>query len=123
MSQNVVAVREDVPLSTIARIFTESEFGAVPVVDANEKPTGIVTKSDVVRALADGNGDNRAGHYTLTTLHSLPEDAPIWEAAAVMSAWHMHHMLVMDDVGKLAGVVSTLDVVRWLARKEGWEVG
>lgn len=51
MTRQVVAVQEDTPLFDIARLMTEKAINRVPVVREG-KVVGIVTRNDIVRALA-----------------------------------------------------------------------
>jgi CBS domain-containing protein len=50
---------------------------------------------------------------------SLDAHATVGQAARVMSAERIHHVLVVDDDRRLIGVVSALDIVHWLARNDG----
>jgi len=34
----------------------------------------------------------------------------------------VHHLPVIGDQGRVVGLVSTLDITRWLARQAGYEV-
>ena len=43
-------------------------------------------------------------------------------AAAVMAAARVHRVLVVSAEGTVVGILTTLDVVRWLARKAGYTV-
>jgi CBS-domain-containing membrane protein len=39
-----------------------------------------------------------------------------------MAAEGVHHLPVIGDHGRVVGLVSTLDVTRWLARQSGYDV-
>ncbi len=51
---------------------------------------------------------------------ALSERATIAHAAALMANEDIHHLFVIDGDGILIGVVSTMDLVRWLARNDGF---
>ncbi|GBD42134.1 Magnesium transporter MgtE [bacterium HR39] len=52
MTPNPVTVRPDTPLSEIARILEERHIKRVPVVDEQGRLVGIVSRADLLRALA-----------------------------------------------------------------------
>ena len=41
-------------------------------------------------------------------------------AAALMAFEGVHRIPVVDDAGRVSGVITTLDVLRWLAQEEGY---
>ena len=50
---------------------------------------------------------------------AISAQTTIAHAAALMATEGVHHLLVVDDGGVLIGVVSSMDIMRWLARSEG----
>jgi acetoin utilization protein AcuB len=60
MTTDVITVREDAPLSEVARLFVDERVGALPVTDAKDRLLGIVSYVDVIRALLAPGGDARA---------------------------------------------------------------
>jgi CBS domain-containing protein len=53
MSHNIVAVSEETPVSEIAALLTERNIKRVPVIQ-NGKLVGIVSRADIVHAVAQG---------------------------------------------------------------------
>ena len=53
MSHNIVAINEETPVSEIAALLTERKIKRVPVVQ-NGKLVGIVSRADIVHAVAQG---------------------------------------------------------------------
>ena len=45
--------------------------------------------------------------------------ASVAHAAAMMSLEDIHHVAIVADSGLLLGVVSSIDIVRWLAANDG----
>ncbi len=61
MTRTVATAAPDDELGTVARIIVERRVGAVPIVDADGVPVGIVSFVDVMRRLAeDAEQDARA---------------------------------------------------------------
>lgn len=52
MSTNLVAVPPDMPVAAVAELLAARGISAVPVIDAEGKPLGIVTEGDLIRRLA-----------------------------------------------------------------------
>jgi CBS domain-containing protein len=53
MSREVVTVAPDTPVKEIATLMADEEVNRVPVVDGN-RLVGIITRGDIVRAIAEG---------------------------------------------------------------------
>lgn len=54
MSRNITAVTEETPVDEIALLMSERKIKRVPVV-RDDKLVGIVSRADIVRAVAQGN--------------------------------------------------------------------
>src|SRR4051812_24557541 len=48
MSRRVVATRPEMPIESLILLLVDEAIGAVPVVDAENRPIGMVSKSDLV---------------------------------------------------------------------------
>ncbi|HHY36330.1 MAG TPA: CBS domain-containing protein [Firmicutes bacterium] len=53
MAKKVITVKEDTPGLEVARIMNRKKINRVPVVDAAGKLVGLITRADLVRALAE----------------------------------------------------------------------
>lgn len=117
MSRNVACVRLDVSVDSIANLLVDGNVGAVPVVDSHDDPIGIVCKSDLARARWDGVEAEAAVAADIMTplAFTLCEDQPLFDGAAVMSIEGVHHLPVVSADGKVVGMLSSLDFVRWIA--------
>jgi len=54
MSHEIIAVTEDTPINEIAQLLSERKIKRVPVV-SEDKPVGIVSRADIVHAVAEGH--------------------------------------------------------------------
>jgi CBS domain-containing protein len=48
-------------------------------------------------------------------LITVEEDTPIREVAARMAKWGIHRLIVVDEDDQICGIVTSLDVLRWVA--------
>lgn len=135
------------PLDELAFIMLDQQIGGAPVLDENDRPVGIITKTDVLRELRDISNISRTAWHpfglsnssdadptldlellaTRTAIDAmtpivywLPEDADISQAAALMAYEHVHSIPVVNKSGRITGIVSTLDILRWFARRRGF---
>lgn len=124
MTSRVVCVRSDLETAALVSILIDLDLRAVPVVDAEGRPIGIVSRSDLLRRRRD-DGDRRSERVVdvmMSLAFSLPETASLSRAAAVMAYECVHRIPVVAVDGTVVGIISSLDVVRWLARHDGYLV-
>jgi CBS domain-containing protein len=123
MSREVVCAREDLDVSALLDLMVRRHIGCVPVVDDRGRPIGMVTKFDVVeQQLASRGGTplaTTAGALMMPLAITLDEHATVAHAAAMMSVEDVHHVAIVSDGGALIGVISSMDIVRWLASNDG----
>jgi CBS domain-containing protein len=147
MTGDVFAVQADVSLEALTDVLLERGIGGAPVVDERGRPVGVVSKTDLLeqRFVAGDTGEAMArgsqvsrGHYRVElgpgihaeplpydsvadamtrAVTTLPENAPVARAAAMMVTQGIHRVLIVSDDGKLSGIVTASDIMRWLARR------
>ena len=129
MTRDVVSVRPDTSVETLAELMLEHRISGLPVVDGAGRLVGLVSKTDLVRAQnSDGEADSavlpRGVHEvsgaTVADLMSprvlcVRTGAQLSEAARLMVDAGVHRLPVISRGGALQGMVSTSDVVRWVA--------
>lgn len=120
MSREVVCGRPDLTVPALTALLIENHIGCVPIVDQDGKPKGIVTKLDLLEREWPGV---TAADVMMPLAIVLNEHATIAHAAAVMAVEDFHHIMVIGKDGALVGVVSSMDVVRWLAKNDGFIPG
>ena len=83
--------------------------GSIVVVDTDSRPMGIFSERDLLAAVARGQDTRLVAELMTRAPLALPAHAFAYEAALVMSANRIRHVLVTDDT-KLVGVVSERDL-------------
>ncbi|QIW25128.1 CBS domain-containing protein [Sulfolobus sp. S-194] len=112
MKTQVISVTKDTKLSEVAKVMTEKNIGSVIVVDGN-KPVGIITERDIVKAIGKGKSlETRAEEFMTASLITIREDSPITGALALMRQFNIRHLPVVDDKGNLKGIISIRDITR-----------
>ncbi|MFO0572110.1 MAG: CBS domain-containing protein [Polyangiaceae bacterium] len=150
MTRNVVCVPPELGVEALTSLFLERGISGAPVVDGAGRALGVVSKTDVLRDYADRGETAEVGkpevhqggisaeldrgmhvqalreptvRDVMTPLaFTLPESASIARASALMALEGVHRVPVVTSAGKVVGILSALDVLRWLARSEGYAV-
>jgi CBS domain-containing protein len=100
-------------LDEVAQLMIQNDCGEIPIVDASDRPIGVITDRDIVcRAVADGK--NPAGH-TVESIMSQPvvtvrPDTPIDEIIATMERHRIRRVPVVDDAGCCMGIIAQADL-------------
>ena len=102
-------------LESIAKTLSEKRIGSVVIVNEKNAIAGIISERDIVRALAR-NGAGALGLKAASIMTSevrtcSPHDSE-GELMAMMTEHRIRHLPVVEG-GKLAGMVSIGDVVKF----------
>jgi CBS domain-containing protein len=147
MSRTTLCMKPDVGVSTAASILLEQRMSGAPVVDADDRPIGVISKTDLLRhlhergdavdisaspekidaALGTGFHDTGVDESTVAdvmmpVVFAIAEDTTIGVASALMAGEGVHRLPVLGEDGTVVGILSTLDIVRWVARQSGYQV-
>ncbi len=132
MATDVATVPVTASLSTAVDLLVARGVKAVPVLDAKQKVTGIITGGDL---LTRGGMDARlslrthlpeelrqreisklaqrtAGDIMTTPVVTIGERASLREAARLMTKKDLKRLPVVDEAGELIGIVSRTDILR-----------
>jgi CBS domain-containing protein len=115
MTPAAVSVQRGTTFKEIARLLDEFGITAVPVVDENGCPMGVVSEADLLRRHDTGN--------TAADLMSHPAITadPGWSAvraARVMEKHKIKRLPVIDGEGRLIGVLSRSDLLQLFLRRD-----
>jgi CBS domain-containing protein len=117
MSLNVQCVTEDVSLPALAACLLDGGYSGAPVVDYEGTPVGVVSKTDLLRHGVTPDG--RVKDIMTSMSFTLHEDQTVSNASALMAYEGIHRLPVVDVEGKVVGLLSSLDILHWLACKTG----
>lgn len=138
MTKEIVSVTLETSLKDLAKIFVETRFGNLPVLDEAGNLAGIISETDLVEQHkplhiptvmtlfdwvftfgSEKRFKEEVDRVTAATVGELystdpvtcSPDATIRELAGLMSQ-HRVHLLPVVDGGKMIGVVARLDLIR-----------
>ncbi len=112
MTKSIKTCNYNCNVKEAAQIMKKFDTGVVPVVDAMNKPLGVITDRDItINAVAESDHPDDEKVLNLMTRHiiSVHEDDPIDVAAQKMKEHKVRRVLVVDDEDRLKGVISLAD--------------
>lgn len=137
MTTPVISVRTETGYQLVADLLVSHAISAVPVVDEDGKVLGVVSEADLLpklnrpervpthplvsrrrrqanrRALGDTAGD-----LMTSPAATITATAPLAQAARRLEAARVRRLPVVDESGRLVGIVSRRDLVRLYARSD-----
>jgi len=125
-----VTVSMDDSLETVRVLFDRHGFRHLPVLETG-KCVGVLSDRDLLRELSPFVGrvnersqdtwtKNKRAHQVMTRrVVSVHPSTTIAEACALMFAERVHCLLVINENEKVVGVVSSGDILAWVATKYG----
>ncbi|MCL7497182.1 MULTISPECIES: CBS domain-containing protein [Streptomyces] len=118
MTPHAVVVQRGTPFKEIAHLLDEYDITAVPVLDEDERPVGVVSEADLLRRqIAKLGASTAEGIMTSPVVVARPEWSVV-EAAKMMEKHKVKRLPVVDDTGRLIGVISRSDLVRLFLRRD-----
>jgi CBS domain-containing protein len=110
----VYAYRPEDDGETLAQAMTEGGFGSVPIVDQDRYLLGIVSEFDLLRALNEEKhlGSVKAGDLMTPNPVTVSPETLTMDIIQSLEAEHLIRMPVVNEEGKLLGVVARRDVLQ-----------
>jgi CBS domain-containing protein len=108
------AVPLEATIEFAIRTMLDRHVGAVVVIDENHRVAGIFTERDVLRKLALGEYDPRkvsVREIMTTPVEMATRATTAGEALATMVERHYRHLPIVDDDGRLLGMLSIRHVL------------
>lgn len=105
------------PNSTVveaARVMKQTDAGVVPVTE-NGRLAGMVTDRDIaIRVVAEGKdaGTTKVGEIASTDLVTVDPQQDLDEALRLMAQHKVRRLAVVEEDGRLVGVLAQADVAR-----------
>ena len=113
MTADVQVASPSDTIAQVARRMSEIDSGVIPVVQGDQI-VGLITDRDIVIRVVGENRDNEipVSEVMTTNVETCRADEKLKDATKRMADMQIRRLLVVDDEGKLAGVLSLGDVAR-----------
>jgi CBS-domain-containing membrane protein len=137
MTKNVVATTRDADLHEAARLLSENRISGMPVIDDSKRVIGVISEADLLvlagmtrehtfkdilrgllgQPLPSGKIGSTVGDImSFPPITSKADDA-VGEVAKIFDERRIKRLPVVDDNGKLLGIISRADIVRAIGKK------
>jgi CBS domain-containing membrane protein len=138
MARDLVTVEFGTDLEEAWRLLRRHTIKALPVVDRFRRVVGIVTVADFLRQLDDTTAAGLAvrlqgllrrtpgatsekaevvGQIMTAKIYTARMDTPVSDLVHQLSENNLHHIPVLDDTGKVAGMVTQSDLIAALYKR------
>ncbi|GAA0649766.1 CBS domain-containing protein [Salarchaeum japonicum] len=113
LMQDVPTASADASIVEAARLMVAEGARRVPVVGGDDELEGIVTITDVVRAIADGDvaGDSEVGGLARRDVNTVYEGTPLPVSEREIAYANVPYAVVLDDDAEMAGIITEVDVI------------
>jgi CBS domain-containing protein len=113
MEKDVQFAHQQAKLDVLASMMVEG-FGSVPIVNEKEQLVGIVSEFDLLASIEQGQKWSEVTAADVMTRISctVTPDNDLATLIRVLQAMHRIRVPVVNDIGKLVGIVSRRDIVR-----------
>ena len=114
MTENPKTVSSDATVTEAARVMREDDVGLVPVVDG-DRLVGTVTDRDIaIRVVAEERDPNNTTvrETASTDLVTIDPEQDLGEALRLMAQHQVRRLPVVEEDGRLVGIVAQADVAR-----------
>jgi CBS domain-containing protein len=121
MTAQVATADRNTTIAQVAKTMAQVESGAVPVVE-DGRVVGLITDRDIVlRVVAEGRSFDAAVSEVMTPdVQTCNADDNVADAAAKMGSHQIRRLVVLDEQGRLAGILSLGDIAHdYGAKKVG----
>jgi CBS domain-containing protein len=113
-------------LQEVAKLMRDCDCGAIPVVEeGTNHPVGIVTDRDItLRAIGDGRNplDLTAADCMSTPVETISSEATLDQCLDKMESSQVRRMVVVDQDGRIAGVIAQADIAMYAPVEETAEL-
>jgi CBS domain-containing membrane protein len=136
MTRDVVTVTKDADIHEVSSLLAERGISGMPVVDDQHVVIGVITEADVLSMSGVKKGHTireiighllgeplpGRGKETVRDFMSVPPvtvhpEADVREAAAILGKRRIKRLPVVDEAGRLLGIISRADIVKAVAEQ------
>ena len=142
MTKEVISVSRTTSIKEVTRIFSESAFGSLPVVDEEKRVVGIITKKDLLMVflpeyfdlLEDISFIEDFGLLEESSLLleeglllvddvmskeviTIKKEESLFKAVALMVQSDVRHLPVVDGENRLVGIITQTHICRAILQK------
>jgi CBS domain-containing protein len=114
MTGNPRTVSANDSIQDAAKIMRDEDTGVVPITDRDGTLVGVITDRDIaIRAVAEGHdGSTKVSEIASKDIVTIDPQQNLDEALRLMAQHQVRRLPVVEEDGRLVGIVSQADVAR-----------
>ena len=118
LARKAITAEPHESLSVAARLMAQENVGAIVVVE-RDRPVGILTDRDLALAVCLHGADPSETIQSRMTcpVDTIRDDEGVYNATQKMMELAVRRLPVVDDIGRLVGIVSLDDLLSLLSRE------
>jgi CBS domain-containing protein/anti-sigma regulatory factor (Ser/Thr protein kinase) len=110
MTHQLKTIAPGTKMGEVMDLFRQARISGAPVVNTNGDLIGLVSLEDLIRALRESNIQAPVGEYMTRQVITVLDTHPLIEALKVFEQRHIGRLPVLDEHGKLAGIITKGDI-------------
>jgi len=115
MTSSVVTVKTTDDIDVVVSLMIRHNISGIPVVDDDNMLQGVISERDLLCLLTHAD-DKKTKVMDYATFNAVVvhEDTPLVEAVEMMTTHPFRRLPVVNQDGKLLGVISRRDMIRFI---------
>ena len=112
LTRDIPTVTGSASLTELAELIIESNERRIPVVEDGAL-VGIITVTDIVRAIAEGeqDGERTVGGLATRSVNTVYQETPLPVAERELSYANVPYAVVLDAEGRQTGMLTEVDII------------
>jgi CBS domain-containing protein len=121
VNEEYISINKDQDIADAAKLFYEHRIHGLPVIDKNHKLVGILSPSEILKIIIEKNITIEVKELNARTVVPVYMDTPINIIMEIISITTEDALPILNDNGKLIGIVTDGDIFKLSELKEGLE--
>lgn len=117
MTQKVVSIRSSAKIDDAIERMKQSGMGGLPIVDEKDSVKGVISERDIAGLFADRISGVRVAQLMSENVVTALPTTTIFEAERTMATEGFRRLPIVAN-GKVMGIVTTMDIIRFFGSGE-----
>ncbi len=109
VDKNIPSIKPDLAIEKAAKLLIDSQIHILPVVKG-KKLIGVLTSSDFLKIIEDGNYDLPVDELIHSTCVGIYKESPLSVAVKMISLSKVYALAVLNDEARLVGLLTDRDI-------------
>jgi len=113
MKKDVIRVSPETTMTELKEVLRVNRISGVPVMEG-DRLVGVISIEDLIKALVEGDVEAPVRKRMTTRLITVRENESVVEAVKRFTQYKVGRLLVVDEQGRLTGILTGGDITRGL---------